>query len=47
MDVFGRHWGELLNFIQTRGGYKGHAFTQTADLDDLITRFENLDLREL
>lgn len=39
------HWGELLRYIQGEGGYRGHAFTQTADLDDLIARFDNLDLR--
>ncbi|XP_045101743.1 putative helicase mov-10-B.1 isoform X1 [Portunus trituberculatus] len=39
------HWGRLLRYIQQNGGYKGHAFTQNTDLDDLIARFNTLDLR--
>uniref|UniRef100_A0A0P4W405 RNA helicase n=1 Tax=Scylla olivacea TaxID=85551 RepID=A0A0P4W405_SCYOL len=39
------HWGRLLRYIQQSGGYKGHAFTQNTDLDDIIARFNTLDLR--
>ncbi|KAG0709982.1 putative helicase mov-10-B.1 [Chionoecetes opilio] len=39
------HWGSLLRYIQQGGGYQGHPFTQTADMDDILTRFGNLSLR--
>lgn len=42
-----QHWGRLLTYIQQEGGYKGHAFTQTTDQDDIIARFNALDLRPM
>lgn len=41
------HWGKLLDFIQQKGGYRGHRFSRNGfdDLDDILTRFDNLSLR--
>ncbi|KAG7167878.1 helicase mov-10-B.2-like [Homarus americanus] len=41
------HWGKLLDFIRQRGGYRGHSYSRGGldDFDDILTRFENLNLR--
>nr|XP_053649516.1 putative helicase mov-10-B.1 isoform X2 [Cherax quadricarinatus] len=43
------HWGKLLHFIKNKGGYRGHKFAESNvdDLEDILTRFDNLSLRPI
>lgn len=40
------HWGKLLDFIRENGGYRGAPLMkESQDLDDILSRFDNLNLR--